>query len=71
MLPTILGFSRMTELHCEGQRKSKVVLVKGVQLSPPSPQLASSPQNASVQSTYDEAGVKNELAREKKANPMM
>ena len=61
----------MTELHCEGQRKSKVALVKGAQLSPSNPHLAFSPQYASVQSTYDEGGVRYELAREKKANPRM
>lgn len=69
--PIVLGFCRITLLHCAGHRKSNVELSKGPHVVPscPHPLLAS--QYVDVQPMKESSGVRNDCARAKKAKPMI
>ncbi|PSS37582.1 hypothetical protein PHLCEN_2v598 [Hermanssonia centrifuga] len=69
--PTVLGFCKMTELHCAGQRKEKADSSKGPQALPFSPQPSFGSQYVDVQSIKASVGVRKDCAREKNAKPMM
>lgn len=69
--PTVLGFCRTTDLHCAGQRKSKVELVNGSQFAPLRPQASSAGQYVAVHPINASSGVRKDCARAQNANPII
>lgn len=69
--PMVRGFCRMTLLHCAGHRNSNNESVNGKHCPPSKPQPLFDNQYVAVHPIDEDAGVMNDCAREKNANPMM
>lgn len=61
----------MTDEHCAGHRKSKDELSKGAQSSPFNPHPLLAVQYVDVHPINEDAGVRKDCDRVKKANPMI
>ena len=71
MLPIVRGFSKMTSLHCAGQRKSNALSSYGRHSSPFKPQPSLASQYVDVQVTNESEGSKKYVVRTKNASAVM